>query len=426
MNEGFLEKLLEISKKMAENRNLGPLLKYAVSVALEIVNAERGYLVLDEDGTLVFPVKQDRDGNELESPEDQISYSMITQVMETMEPLVVTDAIVDPKFQNAKSVHALQLRSVMLVPLITHGSPIGVIYVENRSEANIFEEEDAKPLTFFANHAAVAIENAILNESLEERVRARTAELEQAKDQIEQSFMEIVEANRIRTMFLGNVAHDIRSPLTMLVGSLSLMSEGEFGPITEDQAEWINKSLQSAMHIIKLTDDFFDLTKLEMGRLAIHREPTPMGPYLTSIYNIGESLPWSENVQFEREIEEDLPEIPLDPTRIHQVTLNLLTNANKFTTHGKVKLYAYSDDDYVYIGVKDTGKGIPPNQLETIFERFQQVNANSDDAKKGTGLGLAICKELVVLHGGKIHVQSTLGEGSDFRFTLPLYPDYNI
>jgi len=422
MNENFLEHLLEISKSMAETRVVGPLLKYAIGIAIELVNAERGYLVLqNEDGSLEFRVKQDRDGNELESPENQISHSMLDKVMQTMQPLIVTDAMVDPSFQNAQSVHTLQLRSVMCVPLISRGVSIGVIYVENRSNANIFEQSDAKPLTFFANHAAVAIENAILNDNLEMLVQARTAELEQAKSQMEQSFTKIVEANRIRTMFLGNVAHDIRSPLTMLVGALSLMGEEEFGPITDEQAEWINKSLQSAEHIIKLTDDFFDLTKLEMGHLVIYKQSVDLSKYIHSLYEIGESLTWEDEVKFKIDISDDLPKTWLDRTRIHQVVLNLLTNASKFTKNGTVTLYARADDQFATIGVHDTGKGIPEDKLETIFERFQQVADDDEEAKRGTGLGLAICKELVNLHGGKIWVESELGKGSKFQFTLPLH-----
>jgi len=422
MNEDFLEHLLEISKSMAETRVLGPLLKYAIGVAIELVNAERGYLVLQStDGSLDFRVKQDRAGNELESPEDQISHSMLNKVMNTMQPLVVTDAMVDPSFQNAKSVHTLQLRSVMCVPLISRGVSIGVIYVENRSNANIFEKDSVKPLTFFANHAAVAIENAILNDNLEMRVRERTLELEQAKAQIEQSFTEVVEANRIRTMFLGNVAHDIRSPLGMVVGALSLMSEGEFGPLTADQAEWIDKSLQSAQHIIKLTDDFFDLTKIEMGRLAIYSQPVELISYLQGLYEIGESLPWKDDVQFKLEITDDLPELSLDKTRIHQVVLNLLSNASKFTEHGTVTLHANANDKFAIIGVHDTGKGIPEDKLNTVFERFQQIDSDSTKEERGTGLGLAICKELVTLHGGEIWVESELGKGSDFIFTLPIH-----
>ena len=423
MDENLLEMLLDVSKQMAETRVLDPLLHYAMGVALKLVKAERGYLILkNDDRSLDFRVKLDREGNELESPEGQISHSMLNRVMENAEPLVVTDALVDPSFHSSASVNALQLRSVMCVPLISRGDTIGAIYVENRSNANIFENKDLPPLTIFASQAAVSIENAMLNDDLEARVAARTAELEEAKSQVEQSFMESVEANRIRTMFLSNVAHDIRSPLNMVVGALSLLEEGEFGPLTSDQQEWISKSLRAVDHIVKLTDDFFDLTKIEMGKLVLYPEVVDMTQFLQLLFEIGEGMRWNDDVDFELQLEPDLPSTLIDPTRIQQVILNLISNAEKFTSEGSVTLHAqhHIEENEILIGVKDTGPGIPPDEQEKIFDRFQQARDNKLSKRKGTGLGLSICRELVELHQGKIWVESELNNGSDFKFTLPV------
>ena len=423
MDENLLEMLLDVSKRMAETRVLDSLLRYAMGVALKLVEAERGYLILrNEDGSLDFRVKLDQQGNELESPEGQISHSMLNRVMGNAEPLVVTDALVHPSFQSSASVNALQLRSVMCVPLISRGETIGAIYVENRSNANIFENKDLPPLTIFASQAAVSIENAMLNDDLEARVAARTVELEEAKSQVEHSFMESVEANRIRTMFLSNVAHDIRSPLNMVVGALSLLEEGEFGPLTSDQKEWISKSLRAVDHIVKLTDDFFDLTKIEMGKLVLYPEQVDMNLFLELLFEIGEGMRWNDQVEFKLELEHNLPRLKIDPTRIQQVVLNLISNAEKFTSDGSVTLYAnyLQEKDAILVGVKDTGPGIPPDEQEKIFDRFQQARDNKLSKRKGTGLGLSICRELVHLHQGEIWVESQPSNGSDFKFTLPV------
>ncbi|MCJ7624124.1 MAG: diguanylate cyclase [Anaerolineaceae bacterium] len=191
MKPDVLEKLLDIGRKMAENRIIDPLLEYAMGVALELVDAERGYIVLQNaDKTLNFRIKLNRKGEELNEPEEQISHTIFEKVVKTRKPVLVADAIADPDYCLAESVTTLQLRSVMSVPLISRGRLIGAIYVENRSDKGVFQEEDSEPLEFFAAQAAVAIENALLNDDLESRVATRTADLAQINEKLKQEIEE--------------------------------------------------------------------------------------------------------------------------------------------------------------------------------------------------------------------------------------------
>jgi signal transduction histidine kinase len=423
MDEAILERVLNLSRRMAETRSLNALLNIAMEEAMSLVGAERGYIVLVErDGALNFRVKRGQDGSEVESAEDQISTSILKQVIDTGQPLVLRDATDDPNWRRSKSVAALQLRSVMCVPLITHGATIGAIYVENRSVKGRFREEDLTPLTFFANQAAVSIENAALNDALEERVAARTYELEQARAQLERSWTEAIEANRLRTVLLGNIAHDLRSPLSIIIQSLHMIKEGEFGDLNPDQADWIGKSFDTAMYILKLTEDVFDLTKIEMGSLALHRQTIDLETFIRKTYNIGLGLPWPEGVDFRLDLASDLPSVTMDPVRISQVLMNLLSNALKFTEKGSVTLRAEHrpDANEVLISVADTGEGIPADKIGQLFQRFQQVDPNRKRRQSGTGLGLAISRDLVEMHNGRIWVESGTGLGSTFKFTLPV------
>jgi diguanylate cyclase (GGDEF)-like protein len=195
MNQDMLEKLLDISRKMAENRYLDPLLEYAMCVALDLFEAEYGYLVLlREDGSLDFRIQLDRSGKKLAQPEEQISHTIFEETIQTGKPLVLANACLDPNFKNAESVSELKLQSVMCVPLIARGKTLGAIYIENRSEENLFTENDVKPLEHFAAQAAISIENAILNDELEMRVEQRTAELAEINNLLRQ---EIEERKRI-------------------------------------------------------------------------------------------------------------------------------------------------------------------------------------------------------------------------------------
>lgn len=423
MDRDLLEHILEVSRRMAETRALTPLLNYVMDEAITLAGAERGYVVLVEpDGTLDFHVKRGKDGRELDDADDQISKSVLNQVVETGQPLVLRDAMSDPRFRGATSVAMLKLRSIMCVPLIARGDAIGAIYVENRSVQGRFNNDDLPPLTLFANQAAVAIENATLNEELEARVAHRTKELKQAMIQVEQGWAEAVEANRLRTVWLNKVIHDLRAPLVIASGSLSMLQDGGFGRLNPKQLEWVTKSLETVMHVKNLTNDLFDLSRLEVGAITLHRETLDLEEFLQNIYDIGLGLPWPQDVEFTLDITPPLPRLSIDTLRIRQVLLNLLSNAHKFTSKGSVTLLARAlpGEDAVLLGVCDTGEGIDPNKQEQLFERFQQVDHNVERRRQGAGLGLAICRELVEMHDGRIWVESTPDVGSNFLFTLPL------
>jgi signal transduction histidine kinase len=423
MDQANLERVLNLSRRMAETRSLDALLNYAMEEAMSLVGAERGFIVLvGKDDTLDFRVRRGQDGDDVQGAQDQISTSILKRVIETNEPLVLRDAGEDPNWRRSKSVTVLKLRSVMCVPLISRGETIGAIYVENRSVKGRFSEEHLAPLTFFGNQAAVSIENAALNDALEARVSERTHELEEAKAQLEHSWTEAIEANRLRTVLLGNIAHDLRSPLSIIIQSLHMLREGEFGKLTAEQADWIGKSFDTAMYILKLTDDVFDLTKIEMGGLALHRQNVDLDTFLRKTYNIGLGLPWPSGVEFRLELAPNLPSITADPIRLSQVLMNLLSNALKFTDEGRVTLQAQylPDENQVLVAVADTGEGIPADKIGQLFQRFQQVDPKRERRQAGTGLGLAISRDLVEMHGGRLWVESTPGAGSTFQFVLPV------
>ncbi|MEW5868027.1 MAG: diguanylate cyclase [Chloroflexota bacterium] len=196
MNLLMLEKLLDVSRKMAETRLLDPLLEYAMSVALDLCNGEKGYLVLiGENGELEFRVRQDKDGNRLAAPEGQISRTIFREVIETRQPRVVADAVIDPSYRDAESVVSLRLRSVMCAPLIARESVLGALYIENRANKSIFDQDDLRAMEYFAAQTAVSIENALLNDELEARVAQRTIELKQVVAQLEMHKQELIDAN---------------------------------------------------------------------------------------------------------------------------------------------------------------------------------------------------------------------------------------
>ncbi len=417
-----LEKLLEIGKKLSSNRSLEPLLCYAMGMAIDLVGAEKGYLVwLRDDGSLKFKVRLDKNGDDIECPEEQISRTILQDVIDKQAPLVLQDAIVDPKFKDSDSIAALKLRSVMCVPMISKKGVLGAIYVENRSEKSVFINDDLPPLEFLASQVTVAIENAILNDDLEKRVASRTADLELAMQQLEQSWQEAVEMDRMRTAFFAMVAHDIRSPLATIMFALDLLKEDAGDELGEMQRDWLDTAIGMTTHVDQLTRDFLDILSAQIGELTVSLELINLEDFLLHQYQVNRSMPWKDAVTFQLDLGSSLPNVMCDRVRIQQVITNLVSNAIKCTQQGSVTLYArvLEAENSVLIGVSDTGIGIAEGDHEIIFERFWQAD-ELNQRKDGLGLGLAICQELIARHKGKIWVESTLGDGSDFKFTLPI------
>ena len=417
-----LEKLFEIGKNLSANRSLETLLRYAMSVAIEIVDAERGYLVwLENDGSLNFKVRLDQSGDDIEYPEEQISHTILQKAIANHEALVVQDAIVDPEFKHSDSVEALNLRSVMCVPLVSNRGVLGAIYVENRSDKDVFSEDDLLPLEFLASQATVAIENVILSDDFERLVAIRTAELKLVNQQLEQSWKEAVEMDRVRSAFFAMVAHDIRSPLATIMFALDLLREDAWHVLDEMGQDWLDTSIKMTNHVDQLTRDFLDLLSAQIGELTVSPELINIEDFLLNQYQINRSMPWTEDVAFQLDLGSPLPNVMCDRVRIQQVITNLISNAIKCTQQGSVTLYAryLVDEKSVLIGVSDTGFGIPEGDHEKIFERFWR-SGESKKKRDGLGLGLAICKELINRHNGRIWVESTPGEGSNFKFTLPI------
>lgn len=413
----LLQHVLTVSRRMGETRNLTALLEYAMQEAVKLVGALCGYIILRQpDGTLYVAVRADVDPHN--PTVESYSTSILSLVMDTGEPYLKGNATDDEAMRGAASVHANQLRSVMCVPLTARGNRIGAIYVENRSIKDRFQPDALPPFELFANQAAIAIENAMLNDDLERRVAERTQELEIAKAHIEAQWQETVAANHLRTVFTSNIAHDLRSPLSIVSGSLSLVLDGGLGEINPDQAEWLDKANNAVNQAVRLTNDLFDLGKLELGGMRLQPERVDAGAYLTTVHRVATALTWPETVKFLLDIPADLPHLCMDPGRIQQVIINLLSNAIRATTKGTVTLYARQQavEATLVIGILDSGDGISRENIDKLFERFQVLG----NKRGSTGLGLAISHDLVQMHGGKIWVESEVGRGADFKFSLPI------
>jgi two-component system sensor histidine kinase VicK len=226
--------------------------------------------------------------------------------------------------------------------------------------------------------------------------------------------------------FISTVSHELRTPLTSLRGALGLIVGGTLESRPDKEAQMFDIAVANCDRLVQLVNDILDLERIEGGKLQLNPVDCNVDQLLSRAASLMESAAVRAGIRME--VTPSLLHAFADPDRILQTLTNLLGNAIKFSPRGSaVRIYARSiaplaKDGYIQITICDKGRGIPPTKLDTIFERFQQVDASDSRAMGGTGLGLAICRSIVNQHGGRIWVESTPGEGSCFHFTLPAQP----
>ena len=258
-------------------------------------------------------------------------------------------------------------------------------------------------LQTFATQSALAIQNARLFREIEDKSRQLEA------------------ASRHKSEFLANMSHELRTPLNAIIGFSEVLGEKMFGELNEKQNEYVDDIHSSGQHLLSLINDILDLSKVEAGRMELELAKFDLPLAVENAITLVRERATRHGVSLHREIDKDLGDFVGDERKIKQVLLNLLSNAVKFTSEGgRIEIKAIPVDGSVEISVSDTGIGITPEDQATIFEEFRQVGTADAQKHEGTGLGLTLAKKFVEMHGGRIWVESEVGKGSTFIFTLPI------
>ena len=238
-------------------------------------------------------------------------------------------------------------------------------------------------------------------------------------DELRRLYTQLEETSRHKSEFLASMSHELRTPLNAIIGFSQVLREEMFGPVNEKQAEYLDDIVSSGNHLLSLINDVLDLSKVEAGQVELEVEPFSLREALERGVVIVREQATEEGVQVELSAGPEVDVVEGDERRIKQVIFNLLSNAVKFTpAGGEVEVTAARVNGEVRVSVADTGPGIAQGDHERIFGEFQQAEAGLDQSE-GTGLGLALSKRLVELHGGRIWLESEVGKGSTFVFTLP-------
>jgi len=228
------------------------------------------------------------------------------------------------------------------------------------------------------------------------------------------------ELEDLRSTFTSMLVHDLRAPLAVIKGYVDLLEVRSAGPLSDKQARYLKATREASERMMRLIGDILDLSKLEAGKLSIERQPVDVAQFVAEMAERFQPLAAQRAIHLEVRVPNGLRPVPADARRIEQVLMNLLSNALKFTPKGgAITLDVVDRKDHVDIAVADTGPGIPQEELPLLFEKFGQTSSAKSAAGPGTGLGLVICRHLVEAHGGRIWVESEVGKGSRFVFSLP-------
>jgi signal transduction histidine kinase len=388
-----------VSSAMASELDLEALIQLVGEQTRTIFRADIAFVaLLDEDrGMINFPYTY---GEELVSI--HLGEGLTSKIIQTKQPLLINEEMDRQVAEIGATIVGIQSQSFLGVPIIVNGKAVGVLSVQSRTQEGIFNQDDVRLLSTIAANVGTAIDNA----KLYQEAQKSRADAEQA--------------NNAKSAFLANMSHELRTPLNAIIGFTRIVRRKGEGLLPEKQIENLDKVLISADNLLGLINDVLDIAKIEAGRMDVIAANFRLSALIDLCTNTAQPL-LQPDVYLEKHIDESLEIIHSDQDKIRQIVLNLLSNAAKFTPHGKITLSAMREGEQnLSISVADTGIGISAEALPRIFKEFEQADTTTTRRYGGTGLGLTISRNLARLLGGELTAKSSEGEGSTFTLTIPI------
>ena len=403
-----LQGLNEVGQAVSSSLDLETVLATVIARAVRLADADSGTLYQFDDADGVFDPRanfgvSDEMIEVLRGSRIGLGDGPVGMCAVNRAPVQVAD--VESFSQRATVLWERDgIRAVVAVPLLRDEHVTGALVIRRRVVGE-FEPSTVRLLQTLASQSVLAIENARL--------------FRESQSKSEQ----LAEASKLKSQFLANMSHELRTPLNAIIGLTEMLHEDASDLNRPDEVEPLERVLRAAHHLLELINDILDLSKIEAGRMDVHPETFAIAPLIDdAVATIGPTAAKNGN-QIAVQCPPDVGEMHADQTRIRQALINLLSNANKFTDHGKVTVDVTrtggKGNEEILIAVSDTGIGMSPDQMSRLFQDFVQADPSTTRKYGGTGLGLAISRRFCQMMGGEISVQSELGKGSTFTIRLP-------
>lgn len=406
-----LAALYRISRTLLSSIKLDRLLSLVIDVVAENLGADTvSIMFLDkEGGELTIKAAKGIDERIARDTCIRIGEGIAGVIAREKKAYLLIDGRLPPEFKGIR--RRKEVGSCLCAPIILLDEVIGVIsVVRMKSDKKNFTKNDLQVLWLFAGEAAKAITNARFYEEMEKRVEEKTIELEQAN-------VRLKELDRLKSAFLATVSHELRTPLTSLKSYAEILLSQEVDK--ETTVEFLGIIDREVKRLSRLVDNLLDISTIEAGRFGLNLGKINIKRVIDDSISALQPKALEKGIKISSETK-DLPRVLADSERLFQVMENLLDNAVKFTHRaGQVRIKAYEEDGSIKVSLSDTGVGIKVQDLERIFDRFYQ-SGTEKERSKGIGLGLPICKEIITRHKGRIWVESEIGKGSTFYFTIPM------
>jgi signal transduction histidine kinase len=405
--QGCYETLLVLSKRMSAILNFNELVDTLVHGLVRGVPLSHATLMIFDAASNTFVTDREETTLEEGSGVERIrgDSPIVQWLMGTEGLLVKEEAKLNPRiaryFETAEG-ELEAIKASLIVPLKIENKLNGILLLGEKLSGEIFDAPELDVLTLLANQAAISLENARLYEGLST------------------SNVRLMEASRLKSQFLANMSHELRTPLNSIIGFSKVLLNRLDGELTERQEAYIRSVHNSSRHLLELINGILDFSRIEAGKFEMRPEKVNLHDLVEECIESSLSLVRDKRIKIEKDIPVELPEIQADRTRIKQVLLNLMSNAIKFTSAGRVLVQVRQDAESMHVSVADTGIGISQPDLLRLFEPFQRLDNPLAQQADGTGLGLAISKKFIELHRGRIWAESRENHGSTFHFTLPL------
>jgi signal transduction histidine kinase len=404
-----LKALEEIGRALASSLELKGVLGTIVQQAVALAQADVGAIYSYDPATRVFVLAEAHGLRSELLDKVRIVHmhstdAMFAEALRKAEPLVVPDLSAVKGYPLQDIMLAEGLKSMLIVPLVGAEGTLGALVVQRR-ETGGFPQNTVGLMQTFAHQSVLAMHNALLFTEVEEKGE------------------QLQIANDHKSQFFANMSHELRTPLNAVIGYAELLQDGLYGELPVKAREVLERVQANGRHLLSLINDVLDISKIEAGQLSLKLDHYSMRALVDSVVASCGSLAQTKGIAMEADCATDLPIGRGDQQRLTQVLMNIVSNAIKFTEQGSVRIAVGARDGAFDVRVTDTGTGIAEEDRARIFEAFQQVDNSSTRTKGGTGLGLSISKRFIEMHGGAISVESKLGEGSTFHFTIPVRVD---